>query len=161
MIPQNFVYEHPTIDSLAFYLSAIVFQKHENGNDVGVDDAKAKRIELMELVKKYTGHAPALCESPIERDRSGFVVLLTGSTGSLGSNMLARLILNDEVIAVYAMSRPTSDNLDAKTRHARTFEKEGLSLSLLNSEKVRFIIGDASQRDLGISADLFSEVRAA
>ena len=156
LISSNFVYEYPTIDNLAFYLSSIVLKKHESDTNAG----EAKREELVSLVAKYTELLPELRISSTARERNGSGVLLTGSTGSLGSNILARLIQNEEVAVVYAMSRPTSEDLDVKTRHARAFKREGLGVELLSSSKVHFIVGDASHRDLGLSTREFREVRA-
>lgn len=85
-------------------------------------------------------------------------MLLTGGTGSLGSNILGHLLKDSNVSRVYAMSRPTSDKQPAKERYIHAFERESIDVSLLDSEKVRFVVGDASERTFGIDEGLFNEV---
>ena len=153
-LPSNFVYEHPTVTALARYLSDAVQRMHEHAGD----DIKLKRDELFSLVNKYTRNIamPSRTEST---DRAGeYAVLLTGSTGSLGSNILARLLSNNNVSKVYAISRPSIDGLDPMKRHMHAFEREGLLLDLLFSAKLHFLEGDASQPALGLKPTVYSKV---
>ena len=113
------------------------------------------RSELYTLVDKYSANFPSF--NGHVRERAGTVVILTGSTGSLGANILAKLLERPEVIRVYAMSRPSS-GLSAKERHVKAFEREGLDVSLLDNNKVQCLVGDAATSDFGIDPTLYQEV---
>ncbi|KAH8110862.1 acetyl-CoA synthetase-like protein [Phellopilus nigrolimitatus] len=152
----TFIYDYPTIARLAEYLSSSV-----SGTSVApAGDARAKARELEALVAKYTTAFPTfVAGAGSGNDGNGDAVLLTGSTGSLGSNILAKLIQNKAVTRVYAMSRPSSDGVSVKERHAKAFERESLDVQLLDDARVSFVDGDAGHADFAIDAKLFAEVR--
>jgi thioester reductase-like protein len=85
-------------------------------------------------------------------------VLLTGTTGGLGSNALAVLIDDPTVKRIYALNRTGKSNL--KVRQADALKDRGLGdkVSALDSEKVVLLEGDASQEDLGLANDAIDEV---
>ncbi|KAH8111803.1 acetyl-CoA synthetase-like protein [Phellopilus nigrolimitatus] len=149
----SFVYDHPTIASLASYISSNVA-----GTVVAGQDKNVKKSELLALVDKYTSAFPAF-KTGIAQAHSGDVVVLTGGTGSLGSNILAKLIQSSSTVRVYALSRPSSDG-SVKERLAKTFERENLELKLLDDTKLRLLEGDASKPDFGIGAERFTELQS-
>ena len=119
-----------------------------------------KTQELLSLVEKYTKNLPTFDGTKVRRSElKGDVVLVTGSTGSLGSNILAHLLMDPNVSLVYSISRPGSDKQTAKERHVKSFEREAIDVRLLDSEKVRFLIGDPSKHSFDIDTDLYDEVR--
>ncbi|KAH8110846.1 acetyl-CoA synthetase-like protein [Phellopilus nigrolimitatus] len=152
----TFIYDYPTIARLAEYLSSSV-----SGTSVApAGDARAKARELEALVAKYTTAFPTfVAGAGSGNDGNGDAVLLTGSTGSLGSNILAKLIQNKAVTRVYAMSRPSSDGVSVKERHAKAFERESLDVQLLDDARVSFVEGDAGHADFAIDAKLFAETK--
>lgn len=121
-----------------------------------------KRQELRALVDKYTQSFPTFKggKSELGRASGGAIVLLTGSTGSLGSNILAKLINNPGVKRVYTMSRPSSDGMSAKERHVKSFERESLEVMLLDDKKVLFLEGDAAHADFGIDTQHFADMQS-
>ncbi|KAH8110847.1 acetyl-CoA synthetase-like protein [Phellopilus nigrolimitatus] len=153
----TFVYDYPTIARLATYLSSSV-----SGTAVdSAGDATAKSRELEALVSKYTKAFPTFVAGEGSRDGGdGDVVLLTGSTGSIGSNILAKLIQNKAVRRVYAMSRPSADGVSVKERHAKAFERESLDVQLLDDARVSFVEGDAGHADFAIDANQFAELQS-
>lgn len=150
------MYDSPTIFGLANYISTSI-----TGATVapsgGIQD---KRHELQSLVSKYTSAFPKFRADPdsmaVESGRD--VVLLIGSTGSLGSNILAKLIQNAGVAHVYAMSRPSSDGNSSKDRHKKAFAREGLDTNLLDDSKVTFLLGDPSHANFAVEPELFKDV---
>ena len=60
------------------------------------------------------------------------VVVLTGTTGALGPNILASLLQNERVRRVY---RPSRDH-DITHRQRSPFEDQGLDTTLLQSKKL-------------------------
>ncbi|KAH8110855.1 acetyl-CoA synthetase-like protein [Phellopilus nigrolimitatus] len=151
----TFVYDYPTIARLATYLSSSV-----SGTAVDpAGDATAKSRELEALVSKYTTDFPTFVVGKESRDGGdGDIVLLTGSTGSIGSNILAKLIESKAVKRIYAMSRPSADNVSVKERHSKAFKRESLDSRLLEDARVRFLEGDASHPDFAIDPKQFVEV---
>ncbi|KAG5636266.1 hypothetical protein H0H81_008600 [Sphagnurus paluster] len=86
-------------------------------------------------------------------------ILLTGSTGNLGSYILALLIADPNVARIYALNR-SSPKGPAFERVAAQFQKKGLDVAALRSEKVSFIEGDTTKSDLGLNnASLYNEIR--
>lgn len=98
VIPGSFVYQHPTISPLASYVSSLT-----EGSKITNDaEANSRKIELMNsMVRKYSAefrqHAPS-------KQSDGEVVLVTGTTGWLGSFILAELLESD-VKRVYVVNR--------------------------------------------------------
>ncbi|EPQ57834.1 acetyl-CoA synthetase-like protein [Gloeophyllum trabeum ATCC 11539] len=144
-VTQNIVYTTPTIVQLAGAVAALLRPESVNG--------KASPTDAIEtMVEKYSAQFPKPV-SPESPPGDGAVVLLTGSTGSLGSYILAALLGDDRVKRVYAFNRlsATSPTVD---RQKAAFVNRGLSGDLLTSSKVVFVDGDASVPDLGLANDM-------
>ncbi|EPQ57831.1 acetyl-CoA synthetase-like protein [Gloeophyllum trabeum ATCC 11539] len=144
-VTQNIVYTNPSIVQLAGAVAALL--RPESVNE------KASPTDAMEaMVEKYSAQFPKPV-SPESPPGDGAVVLLTGSTGSLGSYILAALLGDDRVKRVYAFNRlsATSPTVD---RQKAAFVNRGLSGDLFTSSKVVFVDGDASVPDLGLSSDM-------
>jgi hypothetical protein len=151
-LPGDFVYANPSITSMAaFCVAPVVGDQH---------DLEAKRTAMLELVDKYTAsfpaHTPAL---GAEAGSMGEVVLVTGTTGQLGSALLAELISSAAVSKVYALNR-ASANADESlaTRQTRAFEQRGLDTSLLESDKVELLICDMTKPDMGLGPEVMEKV---
>ena len=86
------------------------------------------------------------------------VVLLTGSTGNIGSHILEALLREPRILRIYAFNRPSSRQVSLLDRHRERFEDKGFDTSLLASKKLVFLEGDASQDNLGVSSLVFNEV---
>ncbi|KAJ7484451.1 putative aminoadipate reductase [Mycena latifolia] len=148
-VTQNLVYSHPTISKLATYLEELV-----QGTGKEADDPVTR---IHEMIAKYTsGFAEPIASIP--RAGNSAVVLLTGSTGNLGSQILASLFQNDKVTKVYALNRPSSASAGLAQRHSAMFKERGLDTVLLSSPKLVFVEGRLDQRDLGLSSDLYNEL---
>ena len=86
------------------------------------------------------------------------VVLLTGSTGGLGSYLLASLLNREDVAVVYAFNRPsTSGTIQHRQRAA--FEDRGLDTAVLESEKLIYVEGDAARPNLSLDDRTYGEIR--
>ncbi|TCD61506.1 hypothetical protein EIP91_008303 [Steccherinum ochraceum] len=86
-VPQDLVFANPTIDKLAQAITRLV---HPSGSDEAKNDAE----EINAMIAKYTADLPAASSSqlPVPNDGTGLVVLLTGSTGGLGSPIMEKKI---------------------------------------------------------------------
>jgi hypothetical protein len=155
LVSASFVYEHPTIERMATFLSKAVADPHFVQ---GVDLATRGR-ELQALVDKYTEGFPARLTvngsahpSPPEN-----VYLLTGTTGGLGSNMLAQLLQAPAVERIYAFNRPSKSSA-SQERQLSAFKQRGLNTSLLSSEKLVYVEGDLSVSGFALDDKLYKEV---
>ncbi|EJC99103.1 acetyl-CoA synthetase-like protein [Fomitiporia mediterranea MF3/22] len=153
-IPASFVYDHPTISRLSRFIHGVV----AGALPESTDSKEAKRAELRSLIEKYTQTFPEFKGGKLSQT-DGAVVLLTGSTGSLGSNILAKLLQNPGVKCVYTLSRPSSNGISAKERHVKAFEREALDVKLLDGSKVLLLEGDASRADFSVDKDAFAEMQ--
>ncbi|KAF8896177.1 hypothetical protein BD779DRAFT_1608500 [Infundibulicybe gibba] len=109
IIPQltsNIIYSNPTVDRLSAFISKVV------ANPNALVDTLDRKLEIEQMIERY-------------------IVLLTGSTGNLGSQILADLLVDDRVQRVYT----------------------GIGPQLLSSEKVAFLAGDALEPQLGLVTD--------
>jgi NAD(P)-dependent dehydrogenase (short-subunit alcohol dehydrogenase family) len=123
-----------------------------------IELVEIKRVQ--EFIEKYTKGFPHHHPSS-SGGRPGNVVLLTGSTGQLGTALLTQLALCDNVTKIYAFNRRSKTETTMKQRHYEAFIERGLDIAILESPKVVFVEGDTSDATLGISKELFSEVSPA
>lgn len=85
------------------------------------------------------------------------MVLLTGSSGSLGSNILAKLLEDNGVHLVYCISRPFNNGISVEEKHWKAFNREGLDQELLKSDKARLLEGDPSLPKFGLDPFVYEE----
>ena len=155
LVSASFVYEHPTIERMATFLSKAVADPHSaQGADLAM-----RGQELQAIVDKYTEDFPSRLTLngsayPVLR---GNVYLLTGTTGGLGSNMLAQLLEAPGVARVYAFNRP-SKAATLRARHLSAFKERGLNTDSLSSEKLVYVEGDLSAPGFALGDKLHGEV---
>lgn len=146
-VPQNIVYAHPTLSELATAIVAIV-------NPGSVTEVNDHCRHITEMIEKYsvdiptpvyTGHA---VQGPI-------TVLLTGSTGHVGSHVLASLLADPRIEKVYTLNRLSTQSED---RQRPSFVERGLPEYLLDGGKLVPLVGDLTTPELGLGHSTFSEV---
>ncbi|KAF5318761.1 hypothetical protein D9619_011064 [Psilocybe cf. subviscida] len=148
-INQNTVYAHPTVHGLSTFIASSV--KSPDGNATVNDPT----IPIENTIKKYS-HG---LDDEIRGTKplpGAHTILLTGSTGNLGSHILESLLCNPNVERIYALNRPSSQS--AVARHEARFVDKGFDVELLRQEKLRFLEGDASNLSLGLPDDVYEEV---
>lgn len=155
-VSQNTVYTYPTIERLTRFLVGIVADPEGSG------DARGGKASIEEMIGKYSTGLQNVIPRPAgdatANPDGGAVVLLTGSTGSLGSQILAFLLESGDVARVYALNRPSSGARTIEERHRARFRDRGLDVCLLGSKRVRYLEGDSAQDGLGLSPDIYEEV---
>lgn len=154
-ITENFVYSYPTITSLSNYVFSLASGGH-NGTST------ADKIEEMKaMVSKYTSNLYVTglggINRPIPVLGSSSVVVLVGSTGAVGSHMLAVLLKDESVAHVYALNRKNASS-SLLERQASTFKERGLSTELLASDKLTLLEIDSAAPQLRIDAPTYGEV---
>ncbi|KAK0190677.1 hypothetical protein F5146DRAFT_564151 [Armillaria mellea] len=140
-ISDNFVYSNPSITQLAKFLVAVAQETPISGAD-----APSPVDAMHQMVQKYLKDFPAIlaekrsCALPLGVDK---VVLVTGTTGSLGSHILANLVLDKTVKHIYAVNRPGA--VPVTKRQQQTFADHGLEVDM---EKVTMLEADLSVETL-------------
>lgn len=149
-ITQNFVFSHPTIKQLSTRVVELV------RGDPGEIESPSATIEKM--IEKYSVGLGPICRSD-EAVSDHAVVLLTGSTGGLGSFILEALLKHPRVRKIYAYNRPSKNPVTVEKRQEDAFDDKGLDTKILNSEKLVYLEGDSALPTLGLSIELYNEVR--
>ncbi|KAJ7715956.1 acetyl-CoA synthetase-like protein [Mycena metata] len=152
-ITQNFVYDHPSVEELAKAIAALV-----NGDANGIKDG-GKNTIIEEMITKYSEGLNAGVEDRETNPKAspGTIVLLTGSTGGLGTHLLQILLNLASVRRVYAFNRRGKSPLAERQKAA--FLDRGLDAEILSSDKLVYLEGDAASPTLGLPLDVWTEVR--
>ncbi|TFK37074.1 hypothetical protein BDQ12DRAFT_221196 [Crucibulum laeve] len=147
-IPQNFVYFNPTIRRLGTYVAHVVLYGQ---GSMAVLMSSQKTSEMERLARLYSTDFPIHCPSSPNPISEGDVVLLTGSTGFLGSYTLESLVKDPTVLRIYAFNRrDVHGDRDSFTRHETTFLEHRIDLDILRSKKIVLLEGDLTSDHLGL-----------
>ncbi|KXG50671.1 Male sterility, NAD-binding [Penicillium griseofulvum] len=135
-VTSRFVYSHPTINALAEALYDLVHNK-TRGAETAID---LQRKSVDRFRAKYTAGL-----------RNGHTVILTGSTGSLGSYLLESLHQQQSVKKIYCLNRAE----DGKAKQTAASESRGLTTDW-PSQRVEFIQVDISKPNFGLAAEIYN-----
>ncbi|KAL1659994.1 male sterility protein-domain-containing protein [Schizophyllum commune] len=100
--------------------------------------------------------APTATASP---PNSSATVLLTGSTGHLGADILELLLKDERVGRIFTLDRQGKGDAPRARQRARWADK-GLDEQLLESPKLVVLCGDLSSPELGLDKEMYDEMRA-
>ncbi|KAH0578471.1 hypothetical protein H2248_003619 [Termitomyces sp. 'cryptogamus'] len=152
----NLVYSFPIVEDLAAFISSLIGPSDDSQGDVTSQGPAAMEA----MITKYSSGFDVPLPPSQSSAPSSVVVLLTGSTGNLGSQILAKLLEDTHVEKVYAYNRPSKTGKKTLLqRHSEKFEEVGLDVALLKSEKLVLISGDAAEPNLGLAEDFYSLLR--
>ena len=127
------IYEHPTIKGIELVL------KGDSGLAEGTD-----RAQEMQAVYNHCLQAiPQVRDSRRSHPPEAMVILLTGSSGSLGSYILKELFVRQPNARVYCLNR--TQNTEERQTHS--FTAKGISPDFPN---VTFLVGDVGKSRLGL-----------
>lgn len=143
--PQT-LYANPTVEQLAQVIVNILEGKSQ---DVVPRDEK-----IQNLVEKYTNDLPSDRAAPSDRPALPSNVILTGSTGSLGTYLLHNLLSNSAVSKIYCLNRS-----DAESRQRKGLEEKGLSFDNDTWEtKVEFLQASFGEPRFGLDEGKYQEM---
>ena len=94
-------------------------------------------------------------KSTTRRGARAKVVLLTGSTGSLGCMLLSRFMADSTIDKIFCLNRPRDG---AHDHQVKVMQKRGISVKDQEWRKVVFLGANASQVNLGLDAEQYEEV---
>lgn len=112
------------------------------------------------MILKYDHKWTSSPVCPEVRDHSAKErIVVTGTTGAVGSYLLAGLLENDKVETVWAFNRKSKEGLMA--RQKASFEEKMLDVSLLESTKLVMLEGNLESVNFGLQEDVYHRVRIA
>ncbi|KAJ3517669.1 hypothetical protein NLJ89_g348 [Agrocybe chaxingu] len=154
-IAQNTIYTYPTLERLADHVAGLINGSSSMAAQPEVDLIH-ERINLIEsMISKYQLKPVAGTSSDASK-----VVLLTGSTGNLGAQILASLLKDARARKIYALDRPSrASGKSILERHKEKFADKRLDVSLLMDEKLIFIEGELAKDRLGLSEEHYEELQ--
>jgi thioester reductase-like protein len=168
------IYHHPTPLALAKFCAGSL----GDGAEVnGVEDPETQRVRRMEdMFKRTIADLPrkqlnetnpkATRSSPRKRARTNggltngsattsLTVALTGSTGTLGTNVLQTLLEDPKISKVYCLDRSAT----AAERQTKSFDARGIS-HLLDNSKVVFLKASFGPSKFGFKDAAFKKLLA-
>ncbi|KAM5532280.1 hypothetical protein V8D89_014038 [Ganoderma adspersum] len=143
------VYQAPTITALT---EAVLRAVHDDGTLSTASSAE----DLIRIAEQYSSDLPARPAHLRPRQNDKDVVLITGTTGGFGCDVLEHLLRDERVEKVYAFNRPGSQAME---RQFTRFRERALDESLLFTPKFRMIEAALDTPGFGIESQLLSEIR--
>ena len=153
------VYSHPSLNELSDHLSkkAKSAPQDRNSENKSADsDEKGRNSKLKDmesLLNKYVQTLPVGSQRQQSPVNEGITVLLTGSTGSLGSYLLNELSNDSSVRHIICLDRTSS----AAEKHRETGPKRGLTPP--NPEHVEFLKANLADPHLGLENELYERLK--
>ena len=140
------VYSNPSIGALVKAVQELV---------EGKDSSQTAETEVEKMKRLYETHVmdlPTTARKACPKSQDGLTVIITGSTGSLGSYILDTLINDSQVAKVYCLNRGPGS---ADRQQASQANK---GLRSLPVDKVTCLDADLSKPRLGLSTALYREL---
>ncbi|KAH9885216.1 hypothetical protein F4778DRAFT_761532 [Xylariomycetidae sp. FL2044] len=151
-INNRIIYKAPTISRLAEMLSLLL----SSGSGLLPGEVSRGYDEVQKLLGKYERQLESLGKNNVPDgslvSNATQTVILTGSTGSLGSYILSSLLKRPDVAKVYCLNR----SADAKARQLASFQSRGLGISQQDDERVVFLQTNLAEANLGLSDDAYA-----
>lgn len=151
LVPRDVVYRHPSLSALAEF-SFSVFTDPHSTYDSDVTDT------ISRLITEYTKNFK--CCSGIASSKNDEIVVLTGSTGSLGALLLHEVFQRRSVKRIYCFNRRSSES--AIDRQIRSCALRGLDVDGLRravGSRIVMVDIDLSHPTLGLDTLIYDEVR--
>lgn len=141
------IYNNPTVKSLASIL-----YKLAHPSESEEDSIKTTFEERQQMFEKYAKDFPFTVSGTSDFDSETQIsVILTGSTGSMGSYMLDDLVALPHVSRIYALNRA----VNGEERQRGASDSHGLNTDF---SKVRFFKTDMSQPRFGLEQEKYDEL---
>ncbi|KAI1152952.1 hypothetical protein F4825DRAFT_417250 [Nemania diffusa] len=150
------IYRNPTPLRLAQYILHTVASngaanRAENGNSEEVEDMEMAKT----LYQRYTRSLKLGKTGRPEAPDDNQTVLLTGSTGGLGSYLLDQLVRNPAIKRVVCLNR--ADDGGAKQQTQQMEDRE-LARDLKHTQKIEYLHVDLSEDRLGLSDGMYKSL---
>lgn len=139
------IYTHPNIKQLSAVMASYLNSDETNGGMADNDSTDNRGLPMEALFRKYTlGFKKGSCT--IQRpSETGYVVAVTGTTGSLGLQILRQLSRNPRVTKILCLNRGQA----AQEKHRQ-----------LDEAKFEYITIKLGSPNLGLSQDLYGRLNS-
>ena len=163
IVNKGFVYSHPTIASQVRALASLA-----NDNDRMTNGTEHSRTEIMK--KAVEKHCDAIAAMNIEipysgsqkpTDVDGKIVVLTGSTGNLGSSLVYNLAQDPEVALIYCLNRPSTAPTGQHERQEVAFHKAGIRLPTHLWSKLKPLEAKPQQPNFDLDSETYAQLKQA
>lgn len=144
------IYGNPTPRRLAQYLMQTVAGNQDD--DAQKEDA-AQQHTMRQLHEKYTRDLPTANRDKANAADTEQTVILTGSTGNLGSYLLDQMVSNPNVKMIICLNRA---NDGGAKQQGRAMADRGLTTQY--TDKVEFHSIDISRSDLGLTIGVYESL---
>ena len=118
-------------------------------------DDKQRVAAMHEMAETYIRGLPK--HSPRMDRPAESIVLVTGTTGSMGAALLAALVDDPKVAMVYAVNRKSGTSLAERQKQALAYRGYDAE-RIVKSEKVVFVDTNMDSDSFGLQPDLYQEV---
>jgi thioester reductase-like protein len=159
-VTPRLVYANPSINQAAAVISALISdQDQKSGETAVVDSAMTQESKITDMVRKYSTDLPSpILEAPSGTSRGKdlpWTVVMTGTTGSLGSYILDTLLAlpTSRVAKIYCLNRSE----DSEKRQKKINLTRGLNREW-DGNRVEFLCADLSQDDLGLGRAKYAKL---
>jgi aryl carrier-like protein len=153
MFSSALIYSYPTVDQLADYIfDRTTARTLPNGSSDGHSSLDSTTQPIQALLDGLTGSLPRSSGLwPLPSTQS-MAVILTGSTGSLGSYLLNALCRAENVARVICLNR----SVDAAKKQAILAQQRGLDP--IDEARVEFLQADLSLPEFGLQSPVYTRL---
>ena len=144
LVSPRTIYSNPTLFKLATAVNYLA--DHGEAASEGLEKERIGKMERMLAKYSQDLSQPNNDKTSPSREK-GLTVVLTGSTGSLGSYLLDCLVANAQVTKIVCLNR----GADGETKQRISNKPRGLTTEW--GGKVHFLTTDLSKRNLGLGTD--------
>ncbi|KAF2085480.1 acetyl-CoA synthetase-like protein [Saccharata proteae CBS 121410] len=146
MVSLSLIYSNSTVSKLAKALHAAA-----KGQDTNASHADERKKAMREMYLKYSHNLPHRTAISAKPKDDNLSVILTGSTGSLGSYLLDELLSDPKIKHVYCFNR----SADAAAKQKKASASRGLSTDF---SRVTFEQTNPDKERFGIRDDLYPKL---
>ncbi|KAL1615560.1 putative NRPS-like protein biosynthetic cluster [Diplodia seriata] len=164
LVSLSLVYANPSIRKLAAALRAIAASSSGGGDDdgrAGLRNAEERAKAMKELYLRYAHDLPhRRPASTTTAPQDAVSVVLTGSTGSLGSYILAALLrsASPRIAHVYCLNR--GDPAATASKQRQLFTSRGLPADALTPDRVSYLQTSPGAPRHGLADDAYAALVA-
>ncbi|KAG9126234.1 hypothetical protein FRC07_004314 [Ceratobasidium sp. 392] len=148
------IFAYPTVEQL----STLVVRLINGDSDAISANAHSSALEAIQsMIGKYDsnwGDVKRILETHPGLSKESVVV--TGTTGALGSHLLAQLLDDDRVEKVWALNRG-SKGMNGK--QSSSFKDKLLDAELLKSTKLSLLEADLERENIGLEPRVYEEIQ--
>ena len=144
-IPSTTIYANPTLEGLSWCLGNEQGDMRVQGGD--------RELELDKVVDQYCQDLPLPARKPKAPNRKS--VLLTGSTGSVGSWLLDALLSDPSIQKIHCLNRPHAVPSEKRQRQIMSSNH---FVADLDPARVAFHEADLSKSTFGLSQSVFEDL---